>query len=379
VLPLIFGIVDVSFGLEGLGGTLDGSFRRGKQDARARLRTRDLALGQIPGLADKLGLPLAGRLDLEVELELPQQKFAEARGSIDLSCSECSVGDGKAKLKIPSDPFLAQGVTVPRVRLGTLRGQVTVEKGAASLHKVEAKSADAELSLDGRIDLADPVTRSQLQLYLRFRPSAAMIQREATFQLLTSSLESGKRSDGFFGLAVGGTLAAPQVRPSKQDMTSKFPSRGAPYRGEGRRPGGRELGRGLGGGLGRPDTLGPRGLRDFDLRPSGGEPRGGELRGSEARPEGLPEAQPMLPQPSPPPPPLPPPPPPPSPTPSSPPAAAPPAAAPSPPPGVPPGIMRIVPVDPRPADAGAPAASEAPAPETPAPPAPEPAPAPPED
>src|SRR5262249_30704706 len=123
------------------------------------------------------------------------------------------------KLVVPGDVFLAAGITFPRVRLGKISGRVVIAKSRATFDQFRVKSPDAEAALEGDIELRDPFQASELHLYLRFKPSADLSEREPTFELLVNGMAAGKRTDGFLGFAILGTVATPISRPSKDPPT----------------------------------------------------------------------------------------------------------------------------------------------------------------
>ena len=58
------------------------------------------------------------------------------------------------------------------------------------------------------------VAFSNLNGYLRFKLSPQLKQRDPKFELVENGLQKAKRSDGFFGLRIGGTLRTPRPFPS---------------------------------------------------------------------------------------------------------------------------------------------------------------------
>ena len=90
-------------------------------------------------------------------------------------------------------------LTFPRLRLGTIRAQVIMEKGKARLEGFHVQSPDGEAWLDGNVELRDPLGQSTMHGYLRFKPSEALAKREPTVELLNNSMSAAKRSDGFIG------------------------------------------------------------------------------------------------------------------------------------------------------------------------------------
>ena len=117
-------------------------------------------------------------MTLEAKLASETGRFADANGQLTLSCVGLAAGDGKTPLKVPSIPMLAQGITLPRIRIGDLGGHVAIEKGTAKLQGVESKSPDGEVALEGDIALHDPLSLTTLNLYLRFKLSEAVMKKE---------------------------------------------------------------------------------------------------------------------------------------------------------------------------------------------------------
>src|SRR5262249_30712668 len=150
-------------------------------------------------------------------LRLEKNLLPQAAGSIEVSCEGCSVGDGKSKLTMPGDPMLSQGVTVPKIKLGKLSGSLTVDKGRATFKDFRAHSPDVDIEIDGFIDLRDPLQLSIVHLYVRFRPSDALVKREPTIELMNNMLAAtAKRPDGYLGFSLNGTLSAVMPVPSKE-------------------------------------------------------------------------------------------------------------------------------------------------------------------
>ena len=181
-----------------------------KRRTKATIEIDKLVLNGVPGIQQAVGgLPVDGTVSGKLDVAVPKNLLANANGTIDVDIEDLAIGDGKAKLTVPSDPFLAAGVTVPRIKLGKLSGQIVIEKGRARFEGVRVHSADGDATLEGYVELRDPIGASQMHAYLKFRPSEALIKREATIELLTNALAgTAKRSDGYLGIQLTGPLAA---------------------------------------------------------------------------------------------------------------------------------------------------------------------------
>jgi type II secretion system protein N len=216
LFQLLRGFADASFRGAISGGQLEGRFKSVPEEGLLQADASGLDLAKLPGVAS-LGVPIDGKIDAKVDVTTPKNLAAQANGSIKLELANASVGDGKAKLVIPGgDPFLSQGVTLPKISLGTLSGSVSIEKGRATFRDVRAHSRDVDLELDGYIELRDPVSLSVVHAYLKFKPSDALTKREGTIDLMQQMLgPTAKRPDGFLGFTINGTLAGVFFLPSK--------------------------------------------------------------------------------------------------------------------------------------------------------------------
>jgi hypothetical protein len=97
---------------------------------------------------------MTGRLNATGTLEMPPEGMRLADGNFDISCKNCVVGDGKAKVKaafvqVPNNPGSAawakEGFTLPPLSLGQFSGGVDIKKGKRFQgHRVRARIGEAE-------------------------------------------------------------------------------------------------------------------------------------------------------------------------------------------------------------------------------------------
>ncbi len=214
--------------LDALDGRISADVQAEKTRGRTKLGTRSISLAQLPGVKEAINLPLAGRMDMSLDLTMPNNRNGEAGGNLSWSCDGCGLGDGKEKLKIASNPLLAEGMSFPRISLGDFAGKVVFQKGVGRLQGVHARSTDGELFIDGEVRLADPVGYSYLDLYVRFKLSEGLLRRADKLQLLLQLAESaGKRSDGFYGFRLTGSLS--RLNSVQWMQNSPFPAAGAGF------------------------------------------------------------------------------------------------------------------------------------------------------
>jgi type II secretion system protein N len=223
-LARLFGENAYSLSAEAMGGDIDVDWEASKSKGKMKIRAQDVAMAQVPGVKESINLPLGGTLELNVDLATPNNKNAEAAGSLSWTCRSCAIGDGKSKLKIAGNPMLSEGLSLPQVRLGDFAGKVNFEKGVGKLQAVQARSADGEIAIEGEIRLADPIRYSQLDLYIRFKPSETLLKRADTVKMMLQMFESmGKRPDGAYGLRLSGTFS--RIGPVHWSKTSPFAGR----------------------------------------------------------------------------------------------------------------------------------------------------------
>lgn len=208
--------VEAEFSVNGFGGSIDGSFRMAKKEGwSVGVDARSLLVAQLPYVGDALSIPLRGALSIKGTLAVPQGKWSKAEGDIEIGCEDCTLGDGKKKLKIP--PMLKDGLAIPRVRLGKFGGKIVIKEGEATFEDFGAQSADLDLKLAGRITLNKRLGYSNLVSYLTFRLSDSLKKRDPNLESIEMLMQSAKRSDGFVGISLTGLISRPRAVPTRTE------------------------------------------------------------------------------------------------------------------------------------------------------------------
>ena len=227
VLAAVTGELVVEVVAELGGGTIAAAIDRGSAATRVEIETHGLPLDNLPGVRSATGgVPIQGGLDASIELTLPKGRWKEAEGSIVLDCAACTIGDGVAKIR-PSGPGARSslsdgGFTLPKIKLGKIGGRVEIKKGIGQLVDLEAKSPDGDLYIEGSVRFDDPVGRSQVTAYLRYKAADELKTREPNMADLEKWGTNIRRPDGFMGVSVTGPLTALKFLGSK---TSPVPSK----------------------------------------------------------------------------------------------------------------------------------------------------------
>jgi len=215
VWSLLTGSASYDFSGEVKDGTFEGSYSQDGDDVHISAEIEDLDLAAA-GIGSALDFPLAGKLSGEVELSLPKDA-ALSEGSIHLTIANLTLGDGKAKLKIPG---MRDGMTVERVDAGTLKVDCEIAKGTATLREFSTDGKDLVLNGSGDVKLASPSARSRLNLALQFRFSEGYKSRDAKTKALFDlmafrpELKRATTHEGDLRFELRGLLASPRATPA---------------------------------------------------------------------------------------------------------------------------------------------------------------------
>ncbi|HSZ83314.1 MAG TPA: type II secretion system protein GspN, partial [Polyangia bacterium] len=179
---------------------------------RVEITARDVDLSEVPGIREALNLPVTGTLRLDLDIASATGKFVNTKGDVSFLCGGCVLGDGKTPLKVEGNAFLGGGLTLPKLRVGDLGGDIAIDDGTAKLKGISAKSPDGDISLEGDVSMRDPLMASTLNAYLRFKLSDAFLKSAGTVQtILQMAGASGRRPDGSYGVRLSGRLGAPSM------------------------------------------------------------------------------------------------------------------------------------------------------------------------
>ncbi len=239
LLSLLTGSREVSFDVEALGGRLEGQLKASEEEKRIAFSFRHIGFGKIPGISKAIDLPMAGHVSGKVSLKLPKEGLRRASGSLEIRCTDCSIGDGKTKvrpkfMRRPGryDPVAEKGITLPRIRLGKFGGRVVIEKGRAEFEEFEALSPDGEAELLGWVNLRDPISFSTVQALFKFRFSEELKKRKPKIVGIEASMARGRRKDGLYGMCISGRIKRLRFRPCQSSPVERTRGR----RGRSRRP-----------------------------------------------------------------------------------------------------------------------------------------------
>jgi type II secretion system protein N len=200
---------------------------KGDNTVMVNANTELLPIGSMPGVSEAVGLPMTGGLSAQVSVVLPKGKWSKADGKIKLNCVGCTVGDGVAKMKMKPRPgapkrrraalFQGEGLTVPRLNLGAVLGEIEVKKGKGKIKRLAAKSKDGFLNIEVELVIKDPFKESLFPGCMTFGFSEDLKEREPKFMGIEAGLPpKSKQEDGSYALPTKGKLVELRFDVRKQ-------------------------------------------------------------------------------------------------------------------------------------------------------------------
>lgn len=184
----------------------------GKGDITASIQGNALPSVTLPMHA-LIGLPMSGKVQFGVDLNLPMEKsklgktsinWQRATGAIALDCPKgCTFGDGKTKLKPllknkSNQAMVGEGIDFGKVTLDKLVARVSIKRGVLKVDKFDAPSKDGEVHVDYEMKLEKNFDESMVTGCLRFKGSDDLLRREPKTHAALSTTGAELRSDGLF-------------------------------------------------------------------------------------------------------------------------------------------------------------------------------------
>jgi type II secretion system protein N len=213
LLSLLTNNLNADVDIRGLGGSVEAHVEAALGGTRPGLRALKLKMdrvrvGEIAPLVAMVGLPLSGAMNANVDLKVPDGRLEQAGGSIRLDVDDLRIGDGRAQYQIPH----FGGVTVEQIRAGRLDGAVTIREGVATIERMQARSNEFQLAMDGRVDLRSDLGQSAMNAGVRFqltdayRSKSEQAGRIMLVMDTVPDLQAARRPDGMIAFRCRGTF-----------------------------------------------------------------------------------------------------------------------------------------------------------------------------
>jgi type II secretion system protein N len=220
-LPFISGTASVDF-IATLGnGKISGGFAVSKDATSIKVAGSDVPSEQLPMREVLSNLPMSGDVDFDFELDLPNEKlktgkvgpdWTKAAASAEFNCeSGCTIGDGKAKLKLKaknsrSQAFAGDGTAFGKIEVQSLNARIELQDGKADITRFETKSTDIELHVDFTMTLAQNLDQSVVGGCIRFKGSEKLRRQEQRTADALSLTGAARHTDGLDHIKLEGTF-----------------------------------------------------------------------------------------------------------------------------------------------------------------------------
>ncbi len=223
LLPLLHGAVVVKVDAKIGRGHLKGSVAVSKDGMSVHAAGDELASANLP-VREALGLPMAGKVRLALDLELPNDRskagkpgpnLLKAEGTAELACpSGCTIGDGKSKLKLTTNNARQQefldssggGIDFGKVNVDSLVARAELKNGKLDLTRFELKSGDGEAYVSVSLALNQDLMASTITGCLRFHDSDAFRKREPKTDAALTTTGAPLGPDNLFHIKLDGQL-----------------------------------------------------------------------------------------------------------------------------------------------------------------------------
>jgi type II secretion system protein N len=211
LLPLIIGKRRIAFDIDAYDGNLSGTaLLDDNRLAELAARAEDFALGKIPALTAKLGVPWSGTVGGNADLKIGKTA-KEIQGKITLDGQGAVLGPGEIKIPMMSGPL-----TVPAIDLGKLELVADIADGKAKVKPAQLTGKDLQIAAEMTVTLRDPVARSTTAGALELKPAEAFLKANPKFQPifdLTPDLKRAKGKDGGYYFKLAGILSSLRPMP----------------------------------------------------------------------------------------------------------------------------------------------------------------------
>lgn len=189
-------------------GDLETSMKMRRQNGLGYIdiEASKINLGKMTFIEAALGAPLLGILNLSVDLNANSELSKDGTGSIKLNLENLVYGPGSVNLP-------AGGFTVPKISLGKLIAELSLDKGQLESKAFTLSGGDVEADLKLTVSVGRKPTSSRITGDGWFSVKREFVNTNETIKMLYDllpELRAAQQGDGKVGFAIRGNLARPQ-------------------------------------------------------------------------------------------------------------------------------------------------------------------------
>ena len=220
IFALLRGAASIDLKIAIGSGVLDGNISVGKTETKIDLTATGIAATRLGPLQDALGLPILGKLNMHVGLDIPPADVRKVTGQISFSCvGGCVLGDGKATFKppMPQNPrnggMMKDGISeFGPVTIDKLNAVVDIKNGSAEITKWEFASLDGDLQLAMKLRLGKTLRESDTDGCIRYASSPALLKKNAKTGNAITLMGGAMDPQGLFDIKLSGRFSDQMIR-----------------------------------------------------------------------------------------------------------------------------------------------------------------------
>lgn len=145
----------------------------------------DVDLGKVPAAIAKLGVPLEGKIDADLDLDMGKAAEKDAAGHLDIDVKGLGIGAGNIK------PFPGGFEVADAIRLGDLKARVPVKQGQGTIEVLKLEGTpDVEAEVVGTINVKSKLQLSRIDADGWFRPTTGFLDKNGKIK---SAIELGEK------------------------------------------------------------------------------------------------------------------------------------------------------------------------------------------
>ena len=200
LIAALRGRVNLSLDIEAYGGRVEGDVAgsNGRLQADVAMTGLDLSrYDMTPFLKNYGQFRLGGILGGKIAFDYDQADVKAATGTILLDTNGLSLADTKV-----------YGMDLPALAFQPAPLELTLENRTLRIAKGDLVGDGMDVSIGGRMNLRDDLSRSNLNFSLKFKPKGEL---ETQFGPMIDAVKKKDR-DGFYRVTLSGTPARPRMR-----------------------------------------------------------------------------------------------------------------------------------------------------------------------
>lgn len=214
IFSLLVGAKSIYLATELYGGEIAGDIKIKRQNGLGLIDIvgSRIDLGKMAFFDALLGAPLQGLVNFAVDIDGNSELSKDGTGTITLNFE--NLGYGPGSIRLPAGGFVSS-LTVPKVALGKLSAEMSLDKGELESKSFTLSGGDLEADIKLTVSLGRQSSSSRISGDGWFSIKREFINSNETLKMLYDlipELKEAHSGNGKVGLAIRGNLARPQFK-----------------------------------------------------------------------------------------------------------------------------------------------------------------------